>query len=238
MKLIPLEFKKIKNTTMYFIITSLAILPVLLVLLQYLISSESEKKFYTSVADSNIVITMCLYTASIILANFIITREYRDRTMIYLFITPQSRLKILVSKFELLFISLFCLGTVTYGGLLILNLIFGGTDSENIMRITGAWIMNIVLTFLLMPFVVMIALWRKNFISSMLISLVLVIFTTPFMFTEKVYAFPHLIPMTVSMNILTIQNKLDLNYPCALGILGIVCVVCMVVSIKLFSQKK
>ncbi len=238
LKFIGLEFHKIKRTTMYLIIISLSVLPVLMILLQYLVSNDSEKEFYTTVASNNIVITMCLYTVAIILANFIITREYQDRTIIYLFITPQSRKKILASKFGLLFILLFSLGAFTYGSILILNMIFGGVDGDVAAKMIGAWFSGVILFFLLMPFIVLIALWRKNFISSMLISLVLVIFTTPFMFTENIYMFPHLIPMAVSNNLLRINNKLDINYPVAFIILAVVFVSCSLLSMKLFNRKE
>lgn len=238
MKMIGLEFQKIKRTTMYFTMISLSVLPVIMILLRHLVSNDPEKKFYTTVANNNIVITICLYTVFIILTNYIITREYRDRTMIYLFITPQSRKKILMSKFGLLFILLFCLGSLTYGSILILNLIFGGVNGEIITKMVGAWLASVVLSFFLMPFIAMIALWRKNFISSMMISLVLIIFTIPFMFKENIYVFPHLIPMAVSNNLLRIQNKLDIDYLRASIILAAVCVICSLISMRLFNRKE
>lgn len=238
LKLIGLEFQKIRRTTIYFTTLCLSLLPAIMILLQYIISHDSKQDFYTTVANSNVIITMCLYTAFIILTNYVITREYRDRTLIYLFITPQNRMKILFSKFGLLFLLLFGVSAITYGSIFIMNLIFGGVDAEVVKRIVGAWFASAILSFLLMPLIAMIALWRKNFISSMLIALVLVIFTLPFMFKENIYAFPHLIPMAVSNNILRIQNRLTLNYPCAFILLAIICVVGSLISMKLFSRKE
>lgn len=238
MNLIRLEFRKIRGTIMYIIMMCLAALPTFMILLQYIVSNDTEKEFYTTVANSNIIITMCLYTAFIISTNYIITREYRDRTLIYLFITPQSRTKILASKFGLLFLLLFAFSALTYGSILILNLIFGGVDVEIVKRMVEAWLASVVLSFFLMPLIAVIALWRKNFISSMLIALVLTIFTIPFMFKVNIYAFPHLIPMAVSNNILRIQNELSLNYPCAFAILAVICVICSLISMKLFNRKE
>ena len=238
LNLIGLEFQKIRRTTIYSTVIFLSALPVFMIVLQYIVSKDSKKEFYTTVANSNIIITMCLYTVFIILTNYVISREHRDSTLIYLFITPQNRKKILAAKFGLLFLLLFGLGALTYGSILIVNLILGGVDGEILKRMTEAWLASVILSFFLMPFIAMIALWRKNFISSMLIALVLVIFTLPFMFKENAYIVPHLLPMAVSNNVLRIQNKLEFNYPCAFLLLAVICVICSLISMKLFNRKE
>ncbi|MCL2719099.1 MAG: ABC transporter permease [Lachnospiraceae bacterium] len=238
MKYITLELRKIKKTSMSYIIFLFATLPILLMLLLHITSDEINKEFYTIIANYSVIITMCLFTVSIILANYIITREYQESTIIYLFIAPVSRKKILASKFGLLFLILFTLSIFTYGCIFLLNVMLGEVNSDIFARYVAACLSGAFLFFLLMPLIVAIALWRKNFISSMLISLVMLIFTSPFMFTQNFYAFPHLIPMAVSNNMLMTDNKLDINYPLAFLILALVGCLFTFVSVRLFEKKE
>lgn len=236
--LIKLELTKVKRTSMGKIIVALTLLPPVLIMIQYLCIKDDNKDFFTTLTGSNVIITMCLCTSLIIFSSYIFSREYQDKTYIYLFISPKSKRSIFVAKYLTVLVEMLISCGGSYGITLLMNVIFGDVDSEIIEKFLLAWLCGVSLLFLLMPFIVAINIWKKNFISSMLIALVLLIFTFPFMFKENFYIFPQLVPMAVVNNLLKIEGKIDINYGLVYGIMIGVFAIFTVLSLRAFEKKE
>lgn len=236
--LIKLESTKVKRTSMGKIIVALTLLPPVLIMIQYLCIKDDNKDFFTTLTGSNVIITMCLCTSLIIFSSYIFSREYQDKTYIYLFISPKSKRSIFVAKYLTVLVEMLISCGGSYGITLLMNVIFGDVDSEIIEKFLLAWLCGVSLLFLLMPFIVAINIWKKNFISSMLIALVLLIFTFPFMFKENFYIFPQLVPMAVVNNLLRVEDKIDINYGLVYGIMIGVFAIFTVLSLRAFEKKE
>jgi hypothetical protein len=235
-KLVRLEVLKLKRSSMNVMLLALSIVPILLIIIQYAVTSNQS--FFTTVSRNNRIISISIFSVVIIIANYILAREYKERTIIYLFITPKSRTKILLSKYILLFFIILILGALSFGSLFIANALTDGITKEILLKYLGAWLVGSGMFFLLTPVVVYVALVREDFISALLISLVVFIFTCPFMFKEQYYGLPHLIPMVAVNKFLSTDGVSDLNFPLLFLILGVVFLLFLYLSIRRFNRKE
>jgi len=236
-RLVYLELVKLKKSSMNGILLAITVLPILLIIVQYVVK-DGKKVFFSTVSANNTIISMSIFSVVIIVANYIIAREYKERTLIYLFITPKSKTKILLSKYILLFLIILVLGALSFGTLIIANIFINGITSKVLAKLLGAWLIGTVMFFLLTSVVVYVALLRGDFISSLLISLVFFMFTCPFMFKNNYYIFPNLIPIVTVSNFLNINKIKSMDYIRSFSILGVVFLVFLYLSINRFNRKE
>ncbi|WP_110932783.1 ABC transporter permease [Paenibacillus bouchesdurhonensis] len=197
-KLVYLEFLKLKRSYINIFLFLSMFLPILFIVIQYFLS-QNEETFFLTITNNTSTISISIFSIIMILASYIMAREYKENMFSYLFITPNSRTKVLISKLLLLFIVILLLELITFVTLIIIHMFVGEFTMEKAGMLLEAWILSSLMFFLLTPLVVYIVLLRRGFVSSLLILLAGFIFTYPFIYKEYYYFLPHLIPLvTVS----------------------------------------
>ncbi|MBW4084444.1 ABC transporter permease [Paenibacillus sp. S150] len=200
-KLVYLELLKIKRSYINLFLILSIFIPILFIVIQYVISKE-DTTFFSVISKNTSTISVTIFSMIIILATYLIAREYKENTLTYLFVTPVSRTKLLLSKLLLLLLMIVLLELITFGLLALIHLFLGDFTLALASRLFDVWWISSLMFFLLTPVVTYIVLLRKDFVPSLLISLAGFIFTFPFVYRDFYYFFPHLIPMVTVTNYL------------------------------------
>lgn len=236
-RLLALEFLKLKGALLNILLLCTIFLPILIIVIQYMVSKDSSS-FFSVVATNSTVISLSIFSVVIILASYIVAREYKDNTITYLLMTPNSRTKILVSKLIMLFISILLIESFTFAVLLATGYVLEGLSISYAIKFLETWVKSSVMYFLLTSVVVYIALVRRNFVSSLLIPLIALVFTSPFIYKETYIIFPHLIPIVAVSNTLGVDLNQGTNNPLQFIILFVVFIVFLFLSIRKFSARE
>lgn len=236
-RLLALEFLKLKGSLLNVLLLCTIFLPILIIVIQYMVSKDSSS-FFSVVASNSTVISLSIFSVIIILASYIVAREYKDNTITYILMTPNSRIKVLVSKFIMLFISILLIEFFTFALLLITGYVLEGLSISYAIKFLEAWAKSSVMYFLLTSVVVYIALVRRNFVSSLLIPLIALVFTSPFMYKETYIIFPYLIPIVAVSNTLGVELNQGSSNSLQFVILFAVFIVFLFLSIKKFSARE
>lgn len=199
-KLLYLEFLKLKRSFIFVILLTAVLLPICLIVIKYLTMGDSES-FFSAISQNSIIISVSIFSAAIIIGCYVVTREFKESTIQYLLTSIVPKTKILLSKIILLFIVIFSLEIITFGLLIIVNSFVGGLTTTILTDLLKAWLVSSSMLFLLTPAFVFVALMKREFAPSMILVLVFFMFTYPF--GSKVhYLLPHLIPLQIVSYIL------------------------------------
>jgi len=193
--LIGLEIKKTKNTFIFVLFLLSIVAPLALVLFAYA-SNKGANTFFEIVANNCVFIQLLPFAFSVIIGCFIIAREYRDNTMIYLKNTPQSQAKVIFAKILTIVIEVWITQLCTFILLFLINAVVNA-DSAELMEYSKTGLVSAVTISALVPFVAFISVIRRNFSGSAITILLLYMMTFPLIFSENGSLFPHLLPMVL-----------------------------------------
>lgn len=208
--LLLLEFKKLKRTFLIVLLPAGLLVPVILALVQF--GFNEKNMFNQVVSKSSVFIQMISFACVVISGCFIISREYKNNLISYLAITPKSMVKVLISKYIVLFIETGVLQIMIFGVLALINTLLYGFDSSLTGTYLTAGILSTLCLFCLVPVIVCIALVKRNMASSALVFLFLYMLTFPFSFMSYGYLFPHLLPVMLISKYLGNYQYAQINY--------------------------
>lgn len=106
---------------------------------------------------------------------YLFNREYTEDTLKNLLTIPVSRISFLISKLLLLFLWIMLLTLVAWGLTLFLGLLgqFEGLSSSLIMESLGQFLIGGILLFILSTPVILITIVLKNYVSSIIFTIVI-----------------------------------------------------------------
>lgn len=190
--LIGFEFKKIRHTFLQALIVASLAGPAAMIAVIY---ASGNKTFFETVTGNSVFVQMLPFAVTVIFACYIVTREFKDNTILYLKITPQSPVRIMLSKMLLTVAELGFSQIVSFVLLFIINTGMDGFDAKLPVKYLEAGLISAGAFGCLVPLMIFISLLRRSFSGSALVFLVIFMLTFPFAFTENGQVFPHLLPM-------------------------------------------
>ncbi len=235
-KLIGIELEKMKHTFLQVLIIISLLGPIALITIMYAITDN--KSFFEVVKSNSAFVQLIPFSVTVIFGCFIVAREYKENMMLYLKITPQSQVRIIISKLIVIELELWLTQVVTFILLSVINTVIGGFDTNLLLRYIGAGLISAGALGLLIPVMIYMSLLRRSFSGAALIFLVLFMMTFPFIFSENGHLFPHLIPMLFVAKFFgsSVYNNMRLLY--GLLILAAIAGIFLYLSIKKMKQKE
>lgn len=232
--LLLIECEKLKKTFLMILFPIALIVPIALVLIPYRFQTVSLTQVVTK---NSVFIQMISYAYVVISGCYMITREYKENTISYIRVTPQSLLKVLFCKYIVLFIEIVILQLFVYGSLSIINGFIIGFTTYITTKFLMAGLLSTIFLSCITPIVVFVSLWRKNFTSATLTFLILFMLTYPFAFMSYGYIFPHLIPIILVSKFLGYGHYTQISYTIGIAILAAVFIAFSYLSIMQVKKK-
>lgn len=192
-KMIGLEIKKIRHTFLQLLIIAAIVAPIAMISVMYAVSED--KTFYEVVAGNCVFAQLIPFAITVICGCYIVAREYKDNMMLYLKVTPQSQIKIMLSKSIVIIVQVCVIQILTFVLLFVINTIIDGYDTDSLLKYIEVGLISAGTLSCLVPLIVFISLIRRSISGSALILLVLLMLTFPYIFSASGYIFPHLLPM-------------------------------------------
>lgn len=233
--LMKLELLKLKRLSLNILLLIVVLMPILIITVYY-IYSKDDSSFFDILKDNNVIVSLSIFATNIIFTTFIVAIEYKDNKISYLLITPVARTKILLGKFTIASLIILMTGLIEFGLLFTIGMVVEGFKMAYLSNMIIVWLLSSILYIMLTPLIIYIVLWKKSFAASLLISLVVMIFTTPFMYGEMYVYFPHLIPIVTVSNYL--GNSLNDSVPhnqIAFAVLAVLFAIFMFLSVRKFE---
>ncbi len=193
--LIGFEIRKIKHTFLSLLILVSLAGPIAMIAVMYAINDE--KTFLEVVISNSVFVQLIPFAVTVIFGCFIVAREYKDNMMLYLKITPQSQVKIVLSKFIVIILELSLTQIFSFFMLFIINRVIDGYDTDLLLKYIKAGLISAGALSCLVPLMIFISLIRRSFSSAALIFLMIFMLTFPYIFSENGALFPHLLPMVL-----------------------------------------
>ena len=235
-KMIGIELMKIKHTFLQVLIIVSLVGPIAMIAVIY--ASSDNKTFFEVVSSKSVYVQIIPFAVTVILGCFIVGREYKENMMIYLKITPQSQVRIMLSKLIVIVLELWFTQMFTFIMLYVINTVIDGFDTDLLLKYIEVGLISAGALSCLVPLMIFISLLRRSFSSSALIFLIVFMLTFPYMFTEDGYIFPHLLPMILVGKFLgnSVYDKID--FWCGTLILIAVAAIFLYLSIRKTKKKE
>jgi hypothetical protein len=177
------------------------------------------------------------FAASVIFGCFVVGREYKDNMMTYLKITPQSQVRIILSKLIVIVLELCLTQLLTFMMLFVINTMVSGYDIDLLLKYIGAGLISAGALSCLVPLMSFISLLRRSFSSAALIFLVIFMLTFPYIFSESGYALPHLLPMILVAKFFGDSGYDNINFWFGALILIVTALIFLYLTIRKIKKK-
>lgn len=235
-KMLGYELMKIKHTFLRILIIVSIIGPLATIVVM---NAINDSKTFFEVVKSNIVFVQLIpFVVTVIFGCFVVAREYKENMMIYLKITPQLQVKIMLSKLSLIVLELCFTQLLTFILLFVINTVIDGYDMDLLLKYIEVGLISAGTLCCLAPLIVYISLLRRSFSSASLIILVIFMLTFPYIFSENGYIFPYLLPMIMVAKFLGSSVYDKISYGCGTIILLTVASVFLYFSIRKTKKKE
>jgi hypothetical protein len=209
--------------------------PIAMIIVMFVVNGD--KTFFEVVVSNSVFVQIIPFAVTVIFGCFIVAREYKENMMIYLKITPQSPVKIMLSKFVLILAQLCFTQIFTFIMLFLINTIIDGYDADLLLKYIEAGLISAGTLSCLVPLVVFVSILRRSISGSALLLLVIFMMTFPFIFSENGYIFPHLLPMILVAKFFgnSVYDRISFLY--GLLILAAVFIIFLYLSIRRTKKK-
>jgi hypothetical protein len=214
--LVIAELKKLKSSKILLLIPMGSILPVFLMFFDRLKKSQDFKYVYWRIllSESQHAMNICAFSFVILIAGYIITREYQDNTIDQLFAYPIERYKILLCKILVMLpviFSIFVLSlasTVIFGAALKVDL----PSSMELAKQLKILLISVLLQFALVPAVVAVSALTKNMIGVAAMGVCCVLLTITFLNTDYNTFMPWCVPILIASDLGSYTHFWRVNY--------------------------
>lgn len=233
-KLLDCELMKIKHTFLQILILVSLIGSIAMITVIYVINDN--KAFFEIVKSNSVFVQIIPFAITVIFGCYIVAREYKEDMIIYLEITPQSQVKIMLSKFIVIFLELCLTQILTFFILFIVNTVIDGYDIDLLLKYMKVGLISAGTLSCLVPLMIFISLLRRSFSSASLIFLVIFMLTFPYIFSENGYIFPHLLPMIMVAKFFGSSSYYKISY--GLGALILIALAAIFLFLSVVKTKK
>ncbi|MBY7142548.1 ABC transporter permease [Virgibacillus sp. NKC19-3] len=240
------ELRKLKRSSMLFLIPLASIVPVILsfvpAYLNYRATGDmfdTNQLFQGNIIFLNLLIGIPLFA---LITGEIVVREYQLKTINYLFTSPGRRIQFLINKLMVIFVYIvltfvfsMCL-TLIVVGLAAQADIGSSLSSDLILSYLQLYGLSIWMQFLLVPITMMVSIATKNIIAPIILAIFGVIIAGTGLGSQWATFFPWAVPSRIVFALTDYGNYGGVNVAFSMTILVVVFLLALLLSMVLYEK--
>ncbi|MGP4039109.1 ABC transporter permease [Gracilibacillus sp. D59] len=237
------ELLKLKRSIILWILPIATIVPIILSFLPLYMTKlqDGEDANYLltllqgDLAFLNLIIGIPLFA---LIASYVFSIEYQQKTVNYLFTYPYSRLHFLLGKMTVIFI----LMTFVVFSSFIISLVLGisflkvSVDYDMIINYLTLYLLVIIMQFALIPLSILLTIWKKNIILPIFASVILAVIAGLIMEHDIATLFPWSIPSRITFGLTNYYDYASFSYNLSIVSLIFVFYVPLILSIGYYRK--
>ncbi|WP_163581374.1 ABC transporter permease [Gracilibacillus saliphilus] len=237
------ELLKLKRSIILWILPIATIVPIILSFLPLYMTKlqEGEDANYLftllqgNLAFLNLIVGVPLFA---LIASYIFSMEYQQRTVNYLFTYPYSRLHFLLGKMTVILI---LMTFVIFSSFLIslglgIGFLKASVDEEMLLHYLTIYLLVILMQFALIPLSILLTVWKKNILLPMFVSVILAVVAGLIMEYDIATLFPWSIPSRIAFSLTDYYNFASFSYNLSIVSLILVFYIPLMLSIGYYRK--